>query len=177
MSATNARTPSSAQSSKARQGACAIISRRFCFPYKQGSRTRAPLEQNTLQTLPNPELAVIPIEKLRDYVLSPNHPRGEHKATVFKTILGIERQHASVLAEIIRSTLDRALAQKKEANEFGEQWATYHEIIGLNGRAAIVTVAWMFKRGAPDTPVLISSYVELGQQEKLSMMLATEQQK
>ena len=128
-------------------------------------------------TLPSFEQANIGVEKLRDYILNMDHPQGRHKATVFKSMLSIERRHANVVAEVIRGTLGRALAQKGQADEYGERWATYHEIIGLNGRSAIVTVAWIFKREAPGIPVLISSYIELEQQDKLAKLLSDEQRK
>lgn len=33
--------------------------------------------------LPNADRAVVGLAKLRDYCLSPTHPRGRHKARVF----------------------------------------------------------------------------------------------
>jgi hypothetical protein len=74
------------------------------------------LEQK-LQLLPNLHNAVVPKEKPHDYVLNPDHPQGRHKARVFKSMLGIERQHAEVLAEIIIASLSRAAAQQSSANE------------------------------------------------------------
>jgi hypothetical protein len=38
--------------------------------------------------LPNAESAIIAIEKLRNYCLDPEHPRGKHKARVFSSVLG-----------------------------------------------------------------------------------------
>jgi len=128
-----------------------------------------------VQTLPNLDRAVIAVEKLRDYVLNMEHPQGRHKAIVFKDLLGVETGHAEAFAEVIRGTLVRALAQKRHTDNFGERWATYHEIIGLNGRPVFVTVAWMFRKEDPNIPVLISSYIELEQQEKLARLRADEQ--
>jgi hypothetical protein len=139
--------------------------------------TLAVLGPDIVATLPNFDHANIGIEKFRDYILNMDHPQGRHKAIVFKRMLSIERHHADVLAEIIRGTLGRASAQKGQADEYGERWATYHEIIGLNGQSAIVTVAWMFKSDAPDIPVLISSYIELDQQDKLAQLLRNERPK
>jgi len=41
--------------------------------------------------LPGAEAAQIPDEKLRDYVLDPEHFLGRHKARVFASVLGIRR--------------------------------------------------------------------------------------
>jgi hypothetical protein len=44
--------------------------------------------------LPNAERAVIDIVKLTDYYLSPDHPRGRHKARVFASALGMTASEA-----------------------------------------------------------------------------------
>lgn len=120
-----------------------------------------------MKLLPHFEQAVIAIEKLEKYALNSEHPQGKHKARVFQSMLGIELRHTSVLAELIRNSLLRAPAEKSEITEYGERWTTWHEIIGLNGQSAIVTVAWMFKRNAPEIPVFISCYIESRNQQAL----------
>lgn len=124
-----------------------------------------------MQLLRNLEQAVIRIEKLRDYVLNMEHPEGRHKATAFKEVLGIERRHAEVLAELLRSTLPSAAAQPGRSDERGDRWTTYHRILGLNGRSAVVTVGWIFKKERSEVPQLISCYIELQGQEKLRKLL------
>ena len=47
--------------------------------------------------LPNCQRAVVDIEKLRDYCLSTEHPRGRHKARVFATTLGLTADNAELL--------------------------------------------------------------------------------
>ena len=44
--------------------------------------------------LPNPSSAVFDIEKLRDYCLDSEHPRGTHKARVFESALGMTQADA-----------------------------------------------------------------------------------
>jgi hypothetical protein len=39
--------------------------------------------------LPNSELAILDIRKIEDYCLNPLHPRGRHKAHLFRELLGI----------------------------------------------------------------------------------------
>jgi hypothetical protein len=120
-----------------------------------------------MQVLPNLEHAVIPVEKLRDYALNMEHAEGRHKAAVFKDVLGIERRHADVLAELLRSTLPTAPAQSGKGDQYGEYWTTYHRIIGLNGQPAIVTVGWIFKKEQGQAPQLISCYIDTKKQQKL----------
>ncbi len=128
---------------------------------------RASFQQASMQLLPNLERAVIPVEKLRDYVLNMEHSKGYHKATVFKEVLAIERQHADVLAELLRSTLPSAPALQGKSDEYGDHWTTYHAIIGLNTQPGIVTVAWILKKEQSQAPQLISCYIETKRQQKL----------
>lgn len=121
--------------------------------------------------LPHYERAVIAIAKIEDYVLNPEHGDGKHKARVFKSMLGIERRHASTLSELIRTSLSTAPAERVEDTEYGSRWTSWHEITGLNAQSAIVTVAWLFKNATPDVPELISCYIESNRQEQLKEIL------
>jgi hypothetical protein len=49
--------------------------------------------------LPNGELAIIPIEKLRDYCLHPTHRVGSHKSHVFESVLSLTAAHAEELQQ------------------------------------------------------------------------------
>jgi hypothetical protein len=120
-----------------------------------------------MKLLPNFEKAVIPIEKLDEYALNPGHPEGKHKARVFKSALEIERRHAHTLAELIAAGLSKAPAERGQSTEYGDLWTTWQEVTGLNGQSAIITVAWMYKKEAPEIPVLVSCYIESRNQEKL----------
>ena len=51
--------------------------------------------------LRNSDQAIVDIEKLRDYCLNPQHPRGRHKARVFSSILGITGQESDILREAL----------------------------------------------------------------------------
>ena len=51
-------------------------------------------------------IVVVVIEKLRDYCLNPIHPRGRHKARVFRSSCGMTAEHVDDLREAL---LDAAL--------------------------------------------------------------------
>jgi uncharacterized protein DUF6883 len=53
--------------------------------------------------LPNSENAVVDVRKLRDYCLSPENPRGKHKAQVFSVALGLGADAAEELREALLS--------------------------------------------------------------------------
>lgn len=54
--------------------------------------------------IPNADRAVIDIRKLRDYCLNPAHNEGKHKARLFSAKLGITRQDAEALREILSNS-------------------------------------------------------------------------
>jgi len=110
-------------------------------------------------------------EKLYDYALNPEHPIGRHKARVFRSVLGIERSHADVLAEVIKQSLERAYAERREVTQYGELWVTHHAIVGLNGNSAIVTVGWVIDPRNPEQPRLVTCYIDLENQESLERLL------
>lgn len=113
-----------------------------------------------MQLLPHYGSAIVPIEKLRDYALDPAHPSGKNKAVVLEAALGFRQAHADVLARLIKATLSRAPAIRGVKDQYGEKWTTYHELIGVNGKAAVATVAWIYRTERPAEPVLISCYIE-----------------
>jgi hypothetical protein len=78
---------------------------------------------------------------------------------------------AEALAGIILVSLSRSPAQAGIKDKYGQRWVTYNEIIGLNGRSAVVTIVWIFKSEAVDVPVLVTCYIELKEQEKLRRLL------
>ena len=56
--------------------------------------------------LPNAELAIIDEEKIRDYCLSMDHPRGKHKARVFQSALGLAASDTDDLIAVIKNRID-----------------------------------------------------------------------
>jgi hypothetical protein len=120
--------------------------------------------------LPEFGRAVIPLEKLDAYVLNDQHPEGMHKASVFRQLLGIKREHAPALAELIKKTLQMAPAQKRESDEFGERWTTYHRITGFNNQTAIVTVGWIIRKDSAEAPTLTTCYIDSDEQSKLERL-------
>ena len=72
--------------------------------------------------LPNADRAVVEIEKLRDYCLNINHPRGRHKARVFVTALGIKADDAEELKQAILSAALAAEATPTEHDEYGQRY-------------------------------------------------------
>jgi len=87
--------------------------------------------------LPNADHAVLDIRKLEDYCLSPLHPRGRHKARVFREALGIERHDAAWLKDHLL-----AVARHTEATRLAaDTWGTYRRMdatIERHGKNAVI---------------------------------------
>ncbi len=107
--------------------------------------------------LPNGDRAVVDIEKLRDYCLSMEHPRGRHKARVFASALGISDQDADVLRDALLTAAVTEEASSGEIDEYGQRFVVDFDIIGPGGQARVRS-AWIV-RGDEDFPRLTSCYV------------------
>jgi hypothetical protein len=78
--------------------------------------------------LPNPEDAVVDIRKLRDYCLSPRHPRGRHKARAFASALGLTVDDAEELRTALLSAAVSEEAAPADSDEYGERYMLDFEI-------------------------------------------------
>jgi hypothetical protein len=72
--------------------------------------------------LPNADAAMLEIAKLRDYCLSPEHPRGKHKARLFRAALGIGREHAEELRASLLAAARTEPAVALHADRWGQYW-------------------------------------------------------
>jgi len=69
--------------------------------------------------VPNAGRAVIDLAKLRDYCLNPLHPRGRHKARVFRTALGFTAADAAALRGALLPALPDLEAKAGAEDEYG----------------------------------------------------------
>jgi hypothetical protein len=51
--------------------------------------------------LPHGDKAILGIRKIEDYCMSPSHPRGRHKARVFREALDLQRSDAAWLRNVL----------------------------------------------------------------------------
>jgi hypothetical protein len=91
---------------------------------------------------------VVDLRKLRDYCLSDTHPRGRHKARVFRSRLGLTSADATFLQQTL---LDAARARRDQlrlanADEYGSRYTLDFEITTLVGTARVRS-AWIVVRG------------------------------
>lgn len=107
--------------------------------------------------LPNAEKAIIPLEKVRYYLLSPIHPIGRYKAAFFRSH-GYEQTDWEILTNDIRSILSED-ATLTEATEFGVKYTITGNIAGPNDRIFGIVAICIILRGE-EIPRLVTAYPE-----------------
>jgi hypothetical protein len=109
--------------------------------------------------LPGGADAVVDIGKLRDYCLSPIHPRGRHKARVFAAVLGFTQADADVLRKELLKAASEGDAVEGEADEYGVRYTIDFELMRNQCRAQVRST-WIVLRNEP-FPRLTTCYVLL----------------
>src|SRR5580704_13177735 len=87
---------------------------------------------------------VVELAKLRDYCLSESHPRGRHKARVFRSRLGMTAADAGVLRQAV---LDAASEQQDhlppaESDIYGQRYLLDFAMTTASG-SAVIRSAWI----------------------------------
>lgn len=108
--------------------------------------------------LPNYQNAVIPQNKLVKYSLDLTHPRGKHKAIVFRSALGFEQSNWELLRDAILAELPYYKAQPTLEDKHGSRYRVIMPLAGPNGSTKDVVVTWIIKTGT-DYPSLDSTWV------------------
>jgi hypothetical protein len=109
--------------------------------------------------LPNAGQARIPTDKLVRYALHPSHARGQHKARVFASALGITAADWRYLHDAILAALPEAVVRSTRITPFGVTYEVVVMIDGLNGATMPVVTTWIIEGDAP--PRLTSTWVDI----------------
>jgi hypothetical protein len=107
--------------------------------------------------LPNGERAILDIRKIENYCLDPRHPRGRHKARVFREALGINRTDARWLREVLLEGAQSCEAIELETDTYGSRWRIDVPIT-RHGTSTMVRTLWIVKTGE-DTPRFVTCWV------------------
>ena len=106
--------------------------------------------------LPNAEDAIVDDVKVRDYLLSPEHPVGRFKARVFRAA-GYERELWVRLQDDLRELARTIDVLRAGEDEFGQRFVGSGRLSTPSGRPLPVVTAWLIPSG--DTaPRLITAY-------------------
>ena len=96
--------------------------------------------------LPNAARAVIDVRKIEDYCLSPTHPRGRHKARVFREALGLSQRDAQWLRQTLLDGLIEHEAVELASDAYGVRFCI-DVGVARHGKRAVVRSIWIVRRG------------------------------
>lgn len=109
--------------------------------------------------LPSGQAAIVDRQKLVDYCLNPEHPRGKHKARVFATALGFNAENADQLRALLLAAAATEDAQPAASDRYGDRYVLDSNMTGPNGATAVVRSLWIIRRGET-APRLTSCFVK-----------------
>jgi len=107
--------------------------------------------------IPNADRAVVEIVKLSDYCFNPDHPRGKHKAKVFRSACGFTAENADVARQQLLESAARDEAVLAASDMHGRRYVIECVLTGPSGSAR-VRAAWIVRSGE-DFPRFVSAYV------------------
>ena len=107
--------------------------------------------------IPNAEDAVVEMQKLVDYCLDPDHPRGKHKARVFLSSCGLAAEHADELRVALLNAAQNLDAELGEQDDYRQRYVIDLEVKGSAGTAQVRGARII--RSGEDFPRFVSCYV------------------
>jgi len=107
--------------------------------------------------LPNGDRAIVDIRKLADYCLNPSHPRGRHKARVFRQAAGLQQSDAAWLRALCSRLRPAGEAVAVATDAWGTHWRL-DVTIRRHRKSAVVRTIWIVRAGE-DLPRLVTCWV------------------
>jgi len=107
--------------------------------------------------LPNGDRAVVDIDKLTNYNLNNEHPRGKHTAKVFAAALGLTQENASELQSALLAAANSYEATATDRDEYGQRYVLDFSMSTPAG-SAVVRSAWIILT-AEDFPRFVTCYI------------------
>jgi hypothetical protein len=92
--------------------------------------------------LPSADRAIVDDAKVRDYLLSPEHPVGRFKARVFAAA-GYRREAWQQLCEELRALAGVLDVTPAAADEYGQRYVGTGILTGPSGRALPIVSVWL----------------------------------
>lgn len=106
--------------------------------------------------LPNADRAFIDEAKLRNYLLSPTHPRGRYKADFFARF-GLTVDNWQVLDSALLEHAHHHEVATVETTPYGMRYTIDGSLDTPDGREPLVRVIWFIRNGE-DFPRLATAY-------------------
>jgi hypothetical protein len=96
--------------------------------------------------LPNSKAAILDLRKIEGYCLNPLHPRGPHKARVFREALRIDQTDAEWLRDALISGVQEHEATELGQDTLGSRWRVDVAVARQN-RHIVVRTVWIVRTG------------------------------
>ncbi len=107
--------------------------------------------------MPRGKDAIVETRKIREYILSSDHPIGKHKARVFRAALGLKDSDADFLMSALRDAAIKIDATFGDLDEFGRRYVIDFELTTLYG-TAVIRSAWIIQ--GEDAPRFVTCFVK-----------------
>jgi len=109
-----------------------------------------------MRKLPEADRAIVDGAKVRDYLLSPEHPVGRFKAAFFASV-GYTRRDWEQLRRELVSVAVAGNATPGQPSAFGQKYEVRGSIIVPTGRRFAVVTVWIVLRGE-SVPRFVTAY-------------------
>jgi hypothetical protein len=96
--------------------------------------------------VPNAERAILDIRKIAEYCLNPMHPRGRHKARVFRDALKLNQDDAGWLQGVLLDGLRRGEAIGLSSDDLGSRWRVDVPVT-RHDKSVVVRTVWIVRSG------------------------------
>ena len=106
--------------------------------------------------IPNATLAVVPPDKVNDYLLSPSHPVGRYKARWLLS-LGYDRSRPQQLADDLLTVVHSGTTFTTIESPFGVKYTVPGRILTPSGMSVAVVTVWIAESIDP-RPRLVTAY-------------------
>lgn len=110
--------------------------------------------------LPNGEIAIVDDVKVRDYLLSPEHPVGRFKARVFRAA-GYRREAWARLRDDLLTLAQTMEVVQTNDDHFGQRFVGRADLPGPSGQPLPIVAVWLIPSGSP-SPRLVTAYPAAG---------------
>ena len=106
--------------------------------------------------LPNVDQAIVGKAKIADYLLSPSHPRGRHKARFFESF-GFGRDECDGLVDALLLHARSNEVVRTETSRFGMRYVIDGPIRSPDGRSPTIRAVWFISSNASE-PYFVTAY-------------------
>jgi hypothetical protein len=94
--------------------------------------------------LPDADRAILDLPKIENYCLSTVHPRGRHKARVFREALGLGQGDAGWLRQALLAGLPAQEAIEVAKDPYGTRWRVDIPVT-RQGRQVVIRTVWIIR--------------------------------